>query len=343
MQMEAQSDSQLDLSQLPRLQRLFLKMDSKVLMRVLSRTLEQVAELLVHVEFVFNFHRGSLSMLFALPRLKSLVLCKVFGSAKIEASSSCPLERLVLVDCSDIDLAFLESLARLRVLRFTDQAFTRSRELAAAVPRCVQARLTDLELDLYSMLLHHDGYLSGYSSLRRLCLKSADKGYGLHEFSDSVRALVGLDTLELYVPLPRARELVLGLNLARLDVRFEDWPEDEAHRLACLRSLVLRGVTDLARLAGLSRCPALRSLKLVGYPAPREFPAEFIPPQLTKLELVHFWPSSPLDVFEVWLERESFARMGFNGQAQMRARVKNLYVVSTLRDPTRTKCPRWSP
>jgi hypothetical protein len=220
-------------------------------------------------------------------------------------------------------------------------------EMVLVADHVQQARVTDLELDLYSMLLHHDGYhaldLSGYSSLRRLCLKSADKGYGLHEFSDSIKALVGLDTLELYVPLPRAGELVLGLNLARLDVRFEDWPEDEVHRLACLRSLVLRGVTvssvDLARLAGLSRCPALRSLKLVGYPAPREFPAEFIPPQLTKLELVHFWPSSPLDVFEVWLERESFARMGFNGQAQMRARVKNLYVVSTLRDPTRTKCP----
>ena len=150
-----------------------------------------------------------------------------------------------------------------------------------------------------------------------------------------------LQALELYSPLPRSSELILSLRLSRLDVDFMDWPSPESDwQLPCLSSLVLRCVvvTDLDRLASLSRCPALRSLTLVGDPVAREVPIPSGLETLETLELVGFWPSRPVSIRTVWLEQESFDRMSPDDQAHMRAGVKNLYVISTLKH---TRRPRW--
>jgi len=119
-------------------------------------------------------------------------------------------------------------------------------------------------------------------------------------------------------------------DLTRLDVFFSQW----SGPLSSLRSLVLREVTcdktdDVDRLSALSLCLALESLKLVGHGDAREFPSECVPAQLTSLELVRFWPSTPLKTRTVWIEDESFRRMRVEHQAEMRANVKNLYVVTS--------------
>jgi hypothetical protein len=152
-----------------------------------------------------------------------------------------------------------------------------------------------------------------------------------------------LQALELYSPLPRAGELILNLSLrlSRLDVDFTGWPgPDSDWQLPCLSSLVLRGVvlrgvvvTDLdrIRLASLSRCPALRNLVLVGNHV-HKIPVDLIPSGLETLELVGFWPSRPVSIRTVWLEQDSFDCMSPDAQAQMRTGIKNLYVVSSLRN-----------
>jgi hypothetical protein len=207
-----------------------------------------------------------------------------------------------------MDLTFTQSLPRLRVLSFTE--CTRlCNGLAALVPRRVQAQITELELDLGCMVVgrrcardfsYYPLDLTGYCGLRRLELKSGDKCYSASIVSDAVDAMASLQAMEQC-----------------------DWS------IPGLTSLVLTYLVLPAslRLESLPRCLELRTLTLVSCSVEREFPVELLPPGLESLELVGFWPSRPVNVSTVRLGCSSFAQMSPKDQAQMRASVKNLYLV----------------
>jgi hypothetical protein len=190
---------------------------------------------------------------------------------------------------------------------------------------------------------YHAVDLSGFTGLRRLRLRSSEKNLGpaMNVLSEEIADMGSLQSLELYTYLPAADHLVMNLRLASLDISFTDFLESDlnwavAASARSLRSLVLRDVAfrcddDEERFRAWSSYTLLRELRLVGYFVEREFPADLVPVQVTTLQLVGFWPSRPLCVRNVWLERASFARMTPNDQRQMHEWVKNLYVVASLR------------
>lgn len=312
--MDADDCPRLELGQLSALKEVSLKLDcckDSHTPRSLYDILQggEFAGLLAHLDLNFAlYHRQILSLVLALPKLRSLVLRSVFGSAKITASARCPLERIVFEDCSaDMDLTFTQSLQRLRVLGFTER-IRLCNGLAALVPRRVQAQITELELDMGCMVVGRRGDLdfsyypldlTGYCGLRRLDLKSGDRSYAASIVSDAVDAMPSLQALERC-----------------------DWS------VPGLTSLVLTSLVLPAslRLESLPRCLGLRTLTLVSCSVEREFPVELLPPGLESLELVGFWPSRPVSFSTVRLGCSSFAQMSPEDQARMRASVKNLYV-----------------
>lgn len=346
----------VDLTGLPRLRSASLVLHgSGVPFDILVSFQGPFAQFVQHVDFAcYPLFQKILFQLLVLPHLQSLVLRNFDCFRRVDsrrAQVTAPVERLVLVDCDCVmDLAFTERLTRLRSVSFVHTARAPSRcVLPMALPGCVQERVQELTLDLVSMQRYRgrSGYyavdLSGFTGLRRLRLQSSEKNLAaaMNILSEEIMDMDSLQSLELYTYFPAADHLVVTLRLTCLDISLADFLESDldwsaAASASSLRSLVLRDVAfrceeDQARFRAWSSFALLRDLMLVGYPVEREFPAELVPAQLESLQLVGFWPSGPLHVRDVWLERGSFVRMTPEDQRQLRASVKNLYVVSSLR------------
>jgi len=255
----------LELDRMPNLKSILLKMKSRdVPLFVCQEALERrIGQYLQQVEWEFaplQDHMLILGKFLSLPQIRSLVLTgtatgSLFGPG-IEANPAGPLEHLAFVDCRNLNMEFMDNLAALRSLGFIEK-HDRGCVSPANVPRRVQARIQELNVKRYSMLvytIHGRGYpldLGGYSDLRRLRLESVehDMGSGMDILLNVLRTMP-LEQLELYVRLPGPERLISGLkgSLRTLDLRFRDWPRTPSYcdgmenALGNLRSLTLRHV-----------------------------------------------------------------------------------------------------
>lgn len=296
-------------------------------------------ELLQQVDWTFCFtHQSILMKLLRLPQLRVLKLTGAVGHL-IKADASCPLERLVLVDCRDMDLSFMRNLSKLRQLAFLEQGL-RGCVLPSDVPADVQPQIHELELERACFLVPAGGVgvnaaedLAGYVGLRRLRLESHEAFSGVSALLKHVASFADLETIELYVGfVDLAGHLLSFFSLTALDIEFTSWMHTWNRSMDRLERLTLRKATsgpgDSERLEALARCSGLRRLRLVGRYPLCGFPMKFVPCGVTHLELVDFWPrgSLPALLSDLTMEPQSFACMGREDQEALRKAVPNLYV-----------------
>jgi hypothetical protein len=286
-----------------------------------------LAEFLHTVEWRPNPElRNSLTLMLSLPRLKRMVVHNGINF-HTKASPTSKLQELVLVDCWNMSLAFMDDLP-LRSLGLVQHELDRV-VWPADVPKATRARILQLEVRWRSFDLRGTS-VSGYSNLRWLSVSSPrDVGctLGLSSLIDDIQALSGLETLRLDAVLPLAD--LTGLALTSLDIASDAY---FGLQDSTLRDLALTLGADSDSDTDLRRCTGLRRLRLVRGQR-REKWNVLLPESgaLQVLELVDLRPWGDLKVPTLYVDRRAFVLMDADEQARLKASVPNLYVLSTTR------------
>jgi hypothetical protein len=272
-----------------------------------------------------------LTRLLSLPLLTKLVLHHAKNLRDTRASSACPLEELVLVDCVDLDLAFMDDLLQLRRFGLEQRALPFGL-VPWNVPKLARSRIERLDVTRRDLVwFHHtcDVFCSvsvkGYDRLKSLSLVAGD-AEATEETSAVARRieqLRELDSLTLHVSLP----LCLP-ELQVLDLQFRHWAKFEPASTN-LSALVLRsfeasadGSEDFRRLKNLVR------LKLVGKAKSGASVSLWLPDATDRLELEHLRPAGVVRMRTLCMHAYCFSGMNPEEQARLKTSVKNLYLTS---------------
>lgn len=295
------------------------------------------AEMLRSVELDFPEPRkpgreNLLTRLLSLPLLTKLVLHNAKNLRDTCSSGGCPLEDLVLVDCVDLDLAFMDDLLQLRRFGLEQQRAPPFGLVPSDVPKRACARIEKLDVTRHLLWFYHargifcSVSLEGYDQLKSLCVVAGDANENeeIRELACEIEFLSRLETLTLHVGLP---EFCLP-GLRTLDLQFPDWAKFEPASTN-LSALVLRvfessaeNLTDFRRLKNLAR------LKLVGKANSGAAVTLCLPDVTDCLEFEHLRPSSAVQVRRMYMHAYCFSGMSPQEQARLKTSVKNLYLTS---------------
>jgi hypothetical protein len=307
------------------------------------------AQSLCHIEHMFHeSDQELLDQLLQLPRLRSMVLHRLrLVDFSVSASG---LESLELVDSWGVDLAGLDSLQNLAVLRLRNES-TRQTLMPCDVSELARGRLTELLVSRHSLLVLRAGCyvgldLAGFSGLRTLTLEAheSNHGSGMYDIVEAVCGMTRLENLRFKNVTDYRGRLGSLRCLASLDIGFLGFRVQEEDAYSMLQSLVLRDVsassgilcTDCVKK--LQDLPALRSLTLVCSEAKLwglmrcEFPTDNLPRGLNELRLVGLRPTHASGIRgldTLYIERASFELLSAEVQAQLKS-IKNLYVVTKV-------------
>jgi hypothetical protein len=196
--------------------------------------------------------------------LKSLTVYSSYGSTTLtlrdttnisatHASPSCTLEQVVFIDCWNVSLEFMATLARLKSVSFVRKDLTVG-PLPESIPPSAYARIERLELRLDRLCTRqnfnetaHTVSMEDFPSLRWLLLESTL--YPLHPGSTdflvwTMSLLLRLETLKL---LGHAPKMARPPTVTSFEIDHEHW-DDYDHGSPTLRELVINNYCSNRRL-----------------------------------------------------------------------------------------------
>lgn len=235
-----------------------------------------------------------LTTLLAFPRLESLVLHGARTLADTTVRPGCPLQSLVLVDCLERNLDFMDELAHIHSFGLVHQSKLHLPCQPTHVPERTRARIKNLAV--WRSCCAIDFSLAGYVNLSGLYISS------LKESDSCIRSRSlkpELDQLQL-------RTLILNISLPNLEL-FRSC-------LAGLHCLEVRGLHH-----DLSACASLQQLRIWSPTMKEQVQTDnvLLPPALKVLEM----------------DSASFALLTSSEKARFKAIVPSLFVSPQLRAP----------
>lgn len=292
-----------------------------------------------------HYSAGGLTLMLSLPSLTRMVLRKCIGVQDTRADPACPLHELVLVDCFNMRLDFLDDLSRLNSLGFVQQEHWHG-ILPMHVPKRTRARIACLELRCNELVWHHGRIsevrlvsLAGYSRLLWLGISAQQpvlSSAAVVPFLQDIQDLTSLRTLKLDAQLP-SFSLSCSRRLSSLTIACDLFPGiATASDLAGLRELCLLNCTCGSSLD--LRGYALRKLRLERSRSTwKQTGVSFqvgLPKSLGVLELRGFRPWDT-HVRTLYVDAQSFQLLDMDEQSRLKGEVVNLYVLSHLEPRSR--------
>jgi hypothetical protein len=273
-----------------------------------------------------------MSTVLRLPRLQKLTLRQA-GGAIPRAGAGCPLQQLVFVDCWHLDLAFMDTLSRLRSVGIWRQDLGIG-VLPWNIPLLSRSRIEQLDLRLDNLCPRQEYddipqalSIQGFESLRWLLLQATTRSPYCYLLTHDVQQLPALETLKLGSNAPN---ICYPGPLTSLEIDHEHWASS-FHNARALRELILHNYVGQGLPMDLTRCCALQKLRVVAGPRCISPFRAVLPKALRCLELVGLAPVEHLTVPTLYLELWCFLLMTPLQQERLKANVANLYTIDGLR------------